>query len=100
MICRFSKEMKWEDVERIYELFNELEKALREVWPYGVLEGAVHKISMARKETGDALLWVDIPDCPLSKEFLDAKRREWLDTAIARAKDALEENAEAKEATK
>lgn len=100
MICRFSKEMKWEDVERIYELFNELEKELREVWPYGLLEGAVHKVHSARKETGDALLWVDITDCPLSKEFLDAKRREWLDASIARAKDALEENAENEEATK
>ena len=53
-----------------------------------------------RKKTGDALLWVDVADCPLSKEFIDAKRREWLGAAIARAKDTLEENADEDEATK
>ena len=82
------KKVKWADIERVYNAFDELERALFAVdVPKGVTWWAIEHVRQAREEAGGSLLFAEIEDDHLAKECRDKMKLEWLEKKTAKIHD-------------
>jgi len=73
--------MKYEDVKCVYKAFVELERVIAEHVPRDFSWQLVEIVRKARKEAGDVLLFVNVPDDPFTSVH-DQLRLQYLEKQL------------------